>query len=281
MNCLGYTLHFIEKVEFMSSVRKKIKLALNRSLRWVFYALATDFYASLPKGSLFVIAPHPDDETFGCGTLIARSRQDGRDVRVLIITDGAAATSAQTKPSHALAILRREETQKAAKILGVEDDALVFLNYPDGEADKHSPAIANAIALHLSRQNPVALFSPYGLDAHNDHRAIAKTIDSLCQEGRITIPVFEYPMWFWPCGAIRQLFFPRTWHPVRKISTQGFLAQKEQAIHAHKSQCETVANKAHWTPLPSAFLQEALQPYELFFEKPRAHAQVKEKASSS
>ncbi len=263
----------------MFSVRRKIKTALNGVLRWVFYALATEAYATLPDGSLFIIAPHPDDETFGSGALIARARQEGRKVRVLIVTDGATSTPSQQMPPHVLAATRRGEAQSAAKILGVDETALIFLDYPDGEAEKHIPAIAKDIANQLWRHNPAVLFSPYDLDSHKDHRAIAKAIDWLCQEGKITIPVFEYPMWFWPCGAIKHLFSPSTWRTNRRISTQGFLSQKEQAIRAHRSQCENITNEPNWSRLPSAFIKESLQPYELFFEKPRK--QAKEKAFSS
>lgn len=258
-----------------SLIKKRFKVFLNRILRWSFFVLAKDAYATLPHGSLFIIAPHPDDETFGSGALISRARQDGRTVRVLIVTDGAASTPSQQMPPRVLAAIRRGETQKAAQILGVDETALIFLDYPDGEADKHIPAIAKDIAHQLWVHKPAVLFSPYGLDGHQDHYAVAQAIDHLCQEGKITIPVFEYPMWFWPCGAIKHLLTLRTWRTNRKISTHGFLSQKEQAIHAHQSQCENITDEPNWVRLPSAFIKENLQPYEFFFEKPRKQSKKK------
>ncbi len=37
-----------------------------------------------------VVAPHPDDETLGCGVLIAAKRRLGAEVAVVFLTDGAA-----------------------------------------------------------------------------------------------------------------------------------------------------------------------------------------------
>ncbi|MFA6279344.1 MAG: PIG-L family deacetylase [Bdellovibrionales bacterium] len=260
-------------------VKRKVKAVLNYILRWTLSVLAKDAYATLPDGLLFIIAPHPDDETFGCGALIARARQGGKAMRVLIITDGAASCPSQKMPPNVLAATRRGETQRAAQILGVEESSLVFLDYPDGGAEKHISAIAKDIANQLWLHKPVVLFSPYGLDGHRDHRAVAKAIDLLDSEGKITIPVFDYPMWFWPRGAIKHLFTPRTWCTNRKISALGFLSQKEQAIHAHKSQCENITKDPNWPRLSSAFIKGSLQPYEIFFERPRSRA--KEKPFSS
>jgi len=37
---------------------------------------------------VLVLAPHPDDEVFGCGGCIARYAEAGADVRVLVLSDG-------------------------------------------------------------------------------------------------------------------------------------------------------------------------------------------------
>src|SRR5438067_976178 len=43
---------------------------------------------SLTSDSIMVIAPHQDDETFGCGGLIALQREGGATVKVVFLTDG-------------------------------------------------------------------------------------------------------------------------------------------------------------------------------------------------
>jgi hypothetical protein len=36
-------------------------------------------------GGIVVVAPHPDDETLGCGGLIALASQWGRNIQVVVI----------------------------------------------------------------------------------------------------------------------------------------------------------------------------------------------------
>ena len=46
---------------------------------------------SLPVSAqtrLLVIAPHPDDETLGCGLLLQQVLAAGGEVRIILMTDG-------------------------------------------------------------------------------------------------------------------------------------------------------------------------------------------------
>ena len=48
----------------------------------------------LPLTPVLVVAPHPDDETLGCGGAIAQLRSQGYPVQVLVISDGTPISSA-------------------------------------------------------------------------------------------------------------------------------------------------------------------------------------------
>jgi len=50
--------------------------------------VARDDTATSAARSALVLAPHPDDETLGCGATILRKRAAGTPVHVLIVTDG-------------------------------------------------------------------------------------------------------------------------------------------------------------------------------------------------
>lgn len=99
-----------------------------------------------PARRLLVIAPHPDDETLGCGGVIARAARDGVPVAVVFVTqgDGSRATAArefkrlQPRPAQLIAMgrMRQEEARAALTALGVSGDALHFLGYPDGGIDE-------------------------------------------------------------------------------------------------------------------------------------------------
>jgi LmbE family N-acetylglucosaminyl deacetylase len=87
-----------------------------------------------------IIAPHPDDETLGCGGWIYAASQNGAVIRIVFLTDGdafrlAAVTAERRLPSHAacraLGTRRRGEAVAAAATLGVPSSSLHFLGYPD------------------------------------------------------------------------------------------------------------------------------------------------------
>ena len=91
------------------------RLVMLRLLRWILRWRAQPL--QLPAGPLLVIAPHPDDETLGCGGLIIRERLAGRLVRIVFLTDGS--QSHRDHPSltpTALAKLRKAEAVAAAYV---------------------------------------------------------------------------------------------------------------------------------------------------------------------
>src|SRR5947209_4351316 len=55
-----------------------------------------------------VFAPHPDDETLGCGGAIVRKKRAGAVVKIVVMTDGSASHPGQIDPDE-LKKLRAEE----------------------------------------------------------------------------------------------------------------------------------------------------------------------------
>ena len=112
-----------------------------------FLTLAKDITSALPDGPILIIAPHPDDETLGCGGITALLKARGQAVRIIIVTDGSGASIPEPRPD--LASVRRKESIQAARVLGIEMEDIVFLSYKDGEALQHISQIANDIASQL------------------------------------------------------------------------------------------------------------------------------------
>ena len=95
--------------------------------------------------SCLVVAPHPDDETIGCGATIARKRAAGTDTWVLVVTDGRHShRSAQVRPLQ-LAALREEESRRACELLGVDPDQVRFGGFEEGTLGRCLDAVADAI----------------------------------------------------------------------------------------------------------------------------------------
>jgi LmbE family N-acetylglucosaminyl deacetylase len=244
-----------------------IKAAVLWLIRHFFFICAKPLSMEQEQGLCLVIAPHPDDETLGCGAAIMRARQAGRPVHVIIVTDGRASSRSAVITPEQLAAMRKTETEQACKLLGVESADITFLPFIDGTASDHVHAIALALEEHIHDLNPRQIFSPYGVDRHPDHRAIAAAIDELSSRGVLTAPVYEYPIWFWPWGALEHAFKPSRLSRLRRIDTKGLLKQKKAAINAHKSQSVNLTGEKDWWVLDELLITSSLQPYEIFFQK--------------
>ena len=108
-------------------------------------AVARESFAKAPtlrsEDRLLVLAPHCDDETIGAGGTIAEARRRGIPVRLVFFTNGDGSRSTQIAVDARLrrrttfvqlARLRQQEALKAAKALGVDENDVIFLGYPDG-----------------------------------------------------------------------------------------------------------------------------------------------------
>lgn len=95
---------------------------------------------------LIIFAPHCDDETLGCGGLIANSVANGARVRIVLVTNGDGYKLAIGKAYKTLRITpqrcidfayrRQQETLRAVAVLGVPKSGVTFLGYPDRGVDQ-------------------------------------------------------------------------------------------------------------------------------------------------
>ena len=83
-------------------------------------------HATGPKTSWVVIAPHPDDETLIASGVIARAAEAGESVAVIVMTNG------DYDCQHD-GLEREGESVKGLAALGVPEDRVFFLGYPDGD----------------------------------------------------------------------------------------------------------------------------------------------------
>jgi LmbE family N-acetylglucosaminyl deacetylase len=98
---------------------------------------------------LLVVAPHCDDETLGAGGMIQKALRSGMEVKVVIETNGDGYLFATMEDFRRLypraqdfirmGNLRQEESIKALQSMGVPEDHVLFLGYPD----RGTPALWN------------------------------------------------------------------------------------------------------------------------------------------
>jgi LmbE family N-acetylglucosaminyl deacetylase len=79
---------------------------------------------------ILVILAHPDDPEFFCGGTLARWKKAGHKIHYCLITNGNKGTNDPLVTPEGLTKLRREEQDRAAAIIGVEE--IHHLGYDDG-----------------------------------------------------------------------------------------------------------------------------------------------------
>ncbi len=167
---------------------------------------------------VLVFAPHPDDETLGCGGTLARLALHC-PVKVVLVTDGSGAGGLPPGAD----TIRQAEFVRALAVLGVTDSAL--LNQPDGSF-QGNPELALQIRALLEDYQPDWVFLPSPLDYHRDHVRIAAFLKPLCCQA----------------PSVTQLLFYEIWAPVPAthvvdITEQADRKQAALAEHATAMSC--------------------------------------------
>lgn len=123
---------------------------------------------------VLVLAAHPDDETAGCGGLMAMLADAGATVDVAIATSGEGTIGADLDAAE-VARRREGEARRAVGVLGGRPPR--FLAHPDGGLPDRVDALSADLRGLLADLAPEAVFLPWFLDGHRDHRAIGHALE--------------------------------------------------------------------------------------------------------
>lgn len=138
------------------------------------------YHLSHPEGErVFVIAPHPDDESIGCGGTISLLLRSNKSVKVAFLTSGekadpshpAARITNKTEQITEYALIREKEAVKALRVLGVSD--YEFLRFPDRELHDCYERALERLMIMMGQYRPDTIYSPSPVELHPDHRTAA------------------------------------------------------------------------------------------------------------
>lgn len=120
-----------------------------------------------------VLAPHADDEVFGCGAALASLRDRGIPVHVWVASDGAG-DEPDRESRRKIEELRAAESVRALSELG--GAALHRGGFPDRGLLERVGELADALTLLLARIGPDLVFAPSPVEVHPDHRGVAEAL---------------------------------------------------------------------------------------------------------
>jgi len=244
------------------------------------YRIARDATGDVAHRSALVLAPHPDDETLGCGATILRKVAAGTRVTIAVFSDGSAFHDGAHLTREQTAALRHAETVEAVRRLGLPTDTLRWYGYRDGALQAHETELAGVVQELIEEVRPDEVYVTGAFEPHPDHSALGRAAR---RAARATgTPLLEYPIWLWTASpvafGVRADAVARATLPmllcrrVRKVRADAYLDAKCHAIAAHDSQLDrppTVPPRVAWSLLPREILSQARRPVELFLPWPR------------
>ena len=226
--------------------------------------------AAAGQGPWLVLAPHPDDETLGCGALIASIAAAGGRVHTAFLTDGSGShPDAPGWSAQRIAGLRRREADAALRILGGARGTL-YLDWPDA-----APASAGDTLFSASVDRLVAWCRVRGVrqiavtwsgEPHCDHEAAAALAAAVA--ARLGCRLWSYLVWGWTRHDLTARL-----HGIRTLAIDSAAGRPRQrrAMACHRSQRggRIVGARENFR-LPAAMLRLIDRPNTLLLETPHA-----------
>lgn len=214
---------------------------------------------------VLILAPHPDDETIGCAGIIQKAVKAGAQVEVVYLTNGDSNQLAFIVYEKRLTFrkaefihmgqVRRQEAINAMKLLGLDENKLIFLGYPDfgtfsiftrywqaqrpyrsiltrvsrvpykNDLSFGSPYTGESILSDLEKiilgYKPTKIFCSHPADVNVDHKSLYLFLQIALRDLRKQIPrpkVYPYLIHYlgWPK--------PRHYHPELDLEAPDSLA---------------------------------------------------------
>ncbi len=216
-----------------------------------------------PTGTVLIIVPHPDDETFGCGAAVAAAAAAGRTVAIILLTDGEGSHSRSTAyPPIRLKNIRLAELQLALKMLtGRHDIAIKRLSLPDGRTGPTDLTNIDFDDLELfaREQGASVVWSTWKGDPHCDHETAADLAGQFAE--RLKLPLWTFAVWGRFDERRVEGLTPLCFEPNDRLEV------KRRAVAAYRSQTtDLIADDPTGFVMPRALVDHFISEPEIFFD---------------
>lgn len=149
----------------------------------------------LSKKDILVIAPHPDDESLGCGGSIVKHIKAGSRVKVIFLTDGDRGDF-ERRFGEQYVEIRKKSAQHAMEILGVKD--YEFWGYRDRDLHLAVQEVKEKLFRTVETFSPALTYAPSPFEAHPDHKVSFGVVWDLREHFGITLALYEVLMALYP-----------------------------------------------------------------------------------
>jgi LmbE family N-acetylglucosaminyl deacetylase len=186
---------------------------------------------------VLVVTPHPDDAESGAGGIIARWTKQGRQVVLVVCTNGDKGTGDPTVKPADLARTREEEQRQAAAVLGIAE--VVFLRFPDQGLEDCSEFREKLVRqIRTYRPATVVTIDPYRrYIRHRDHEMCGRvTLDAIFPYARDPLSYPEHLQEGLQPHKVQEVYLWGSEEPDTFLDITETFTTKLDALYCHASQ---------------------------------------------
>lgn len=184
---------------------------------------------------ILILAPHYDDETFGCGGTIAKlCLEEDVEVSVGFILDGVSGVPDAKSRDIAMEI-RKREAMNAGAVLGI--DGFYFLDFEDRGFAYSRGALHEVIRL-IRQFRPNSLWFPHEFDGDIEH----KVVHQIAKEASWMAASPCFPELGAQAPSIMHILCYEIWTPMQnaqvRVDITSTIKKKRMAINCYRSQLQ-------------------------------------------
>lgn len=191
------------------------------------------------RRNVLVVAAHPDDEILGVGATAARHADEGDEVHVLILAEGATSrgplgAGARDARAHAAELdALRAAAGAAAEVLGTRPPR--FAGLPDNRMDSLDLLdVVKAVEAVVAEVRPSVVYTHHGGDLNVDHLVTHRAVLTACRplpggggpEAVYTFETLSSTEWGSPDQEV-------AFRPTRHVEVSAQLARKLDALRCY------------------------------------------------
>lgn len=193
-------------------------------------------------GPVLAIFAHPDDAEICAGATLAKWAASGRQVHLLVLTNGDRGSQDPSQSREAIAEIRRAETEAAGVILGLASAQVLSVH--DGELE-NTAVVREAVTRRIREVraetvvsgDPTAVFFEGRYYNHSDHRNAGWiALDSVFPGSGNPHFFSEHMGEGLQVQEVHDVWLGWTNDPNHREDVTGFLRAKIDALAAHASQ---------------------------------------------
>ena len=183
---------------------------------------------------VLAVAPHPDDETLGCGGTLVDHVRNGDTVEVVFLTSGERGGH-EGRSTEEVGNQREAEAKRAATVLGVQ--GIEFWHGRDGGLTANQRLVARLRECFAERKVD-RVYVPHDREMHPDHRAASRAVQQAARVADRHRP---------------EVLLTEIWTPLQAmthiVDITDHLDRKLDAIRCYESQASVVGFEQAMTGL--------------------------------